>query len=101
MFPEGTRSRGKGILAFKTGAFRLALDNKLKVVPVCASDNHHSIKFNRWNNGKVIIEIMDPVELAQDTPPKQLAKEFEEKIKAKFVQLTEEASADAAAQERK
>jgi 1-acyl-sn-glycerol-3-phosphate acyltransferase len=92
MFPEGTRSRGKGILPFKTGAFRLALDTQLDVVPVCCSDNHHSIKFNRWNNGTVIIEVMDPVHISAEDHPKQLANQVEEMIKAKFDELNEEAA---------
>ncbi|MFC4702047.1 1-acylglycerol-3-phosphate O-acyltransferase [Glaciecola siphonariae] len=92
MFPEGTRSRGKGILPFKTGAFRLALDTKLKVVPVCCSDNHHSIRFNRWNNGTVVIEVMDPMEIDRELPAKQTALRFENIIKQKFEQLNEEAA---------
>jgi len=91
MFPEGTRSRGKGILPFKTGAFRLALDTDCKIVPVCCSDNHHSIKFNRWNNGKVIVDIMDPIAFPKDANPKAVAKQCEELIKQRFVELNEEA----------
>lgn len=92
MFPEGTRSRGKGILPFKTGAFRLALDAKLNIVPVVCSDNHHSIRFNRWNNGTVIIEVMDPFDTAEDKSPKQLSQYFEGVVKAKFEALTQEAA---------
>ncbi|WP_395340576.1 1-acylglycerol-3-phosphate O-acyltransferase [Ningiella sp. W23] len=93
MFPEGTRSRGKGILPFKTGAFRLALDNQLTIVPVCASDNHHSIKFNRWKNGKVIVEIMDPVAISPDSHPRELANTFEAIIRDKYNTLNDEISA--------
>jgi 1-acyl-sn-glycerol-3-phosphate acyltransferase len=92
MFPEGTRSRGKGVLPFKTGAFRLALDTQLKIVPVVCSDNHHSIRFNRWNNGTVIIEVMDPVDISGDQNAKQLSQYFESVIKSKYEALTEEAA---------
>jgi 1-acyl-sn-glycerol-3-phosphate acyltransferase len=92
MFPEGTRSRGKGILPFKTGAFRLAIDAGLKVIPVCASDNHNTIKFNRWNNGTVIIEIMDPVDINKDENAKQVAQRFEAIIKDRYLALTAEAA---------
>lgn len=92
MFPEGTRSRGKGILPFKTGAFRLALDNKLDIVPVCCSDNHHSINFNRWNNGTVIVEVMDPVKISAEQGAKQLSKQFETLIRDKYEALTAEAA---------
>lgn len=92
MFPEGTRSRGKGILPFKTGAFRLAIDTGLDIIPVCCSDNHHSIKFNRWNNGTVIIEVMDPIAIDTEAHPKQLAKQLEDMIRIKFDELNEEAA---------
>lgn len=60
MFPEGTRSYGKGLLPFKTGAFRTAEQANVDIVPVCMTSTNH-IKLNRWNNGKVIIELMAPV----------------------------------------
>ena len=34
LFPEGTYSEGRGLLPFKRGAFRLALEEKVPVVPV-------------------------------------------------------------------
>jgi 1-acyl-sn-glycerol-3-phosphate acyltransferase len=63
MFPEGTRSRGRGLLPLKTGAFRTAIQAKVPVVPVCASNQHGTIKLNRWDNGKIIIEFLDPINL--------------------------------------
>jgi 1-acyl-sn-glycerol-3-phosphate acyltransferase len=92
MFPEGTRSRGQGILPFKTGAFRLAVDTGLNIVPVCCSDNHNTIRFNRWNNGTVIIEVMDPVEINKENSPKQLSQYCESLIKTKFDALNKEAA---------
>jgi 1-acyl-sn-glycerol-3-phosphate acyltransferase len=63
MFPEGTRSRGRGLLPLKTGAFRTAIQAKVPLVPVCASNQHNTIKLNRWNNGKIIIEFLEPINL--------------------------------------
>ncbi len=63
MFPEGTRSRGRGLLPLKTGAFRTAIQANVPVVPVCASNQHGTIKLNRWDNGKIIIEFLDPIHL--------------------------------------
>lgn len=34
IFPEGTRSEDGGLLPFKKGAFRIAVDNEMSVVPV-------------------------------------------------------------------
>ena len=61
LFPEGTRSYGRGLLPFKTGAFRTALQADAPIVPVCASNTHGVVNLNRWNNGKMIIEFMPPV----------------------------------------
>ncbi|WP_194757230.1 1-acylglycerol-3-phosphate O-acyltransferase [Aliidiomarina indica] len=61
MFPEGTRSYGKGLLPFKTGAFHTAVQAKVPMVPVCMSTTTKKVKLNRWNNGKVIIEMLPPV----------------------------------------
>lgn len=90
-FPEGTRSYGRGLLTFKTGAFRLALAAKKAVVPVCASEMHNKVKFNRWNNGTVIIEIMDPVDLPEEMNAKQLAQHVHSIMSAKIAQLNVEA----------
>ncbi|MBV7388565.1 1-acylglycerol-3-phosphate O-acyltransferase [Pasteurellaceae bacterium TAE3-ERU1] len=61
MFPEGTRSRGRGLLPFKTGAFHAALAAQVPIVPVCCSSLHNKIKLNRWDNGKVICEMLPPI----------------------------------------
>ncbi len=60
IFPEGTRSRGRGLLPFKAGAFHTAIAAGVPVVPVLASCQSH-INLNRWDNGVVIIEMMAPI----------------------------------------
>jgi 1-acyl-sn-glycerol-3-phosphate acyltransferase len=63
MFPEGTRSRGRGLLPLKTGAFRTAIQAGVPIVPICASNQVGTINLNRWDNGKIIIEFLEPIEL--------------------------------------
>ncbi|EJN6960788.1 1-acylglycerol-3-phosphate O-acyltransferase [Photobacterium damselae] len=60
MFPEGTRSRGRGLLPFKTGAFHAAIGANVPVVPIVCSSTEH-VKLNRWDNGVVIVEVMPAV----------------------------------------
>ena len=94
IFPEGTRSRGRGLLPFKAGAFHTAIAAGVPVVPVLAS-NQSDIRLNRWNNGVVIIEVMDPVEtkgLGKDSV-KALAGRVHKIMEDKLVQLNAEASA--------
>jgi 1-acyl-sn-glycerol-3-phosphate acyltransferase len=66
LFPEGTRSNGRGLLPFKTGAFRTAAQADVPIVPVCASNMHGLVKLNRWDNGKMIIEFLDPIYLSNE-----------------------------------
>ena len=61
MFPEGTRSKGRGLLPFKTGAFHTAMAAGVPIVPICVSTTDHQLKLNRWDNGTVIIETLAPV----------------------------------------
>ncbi|HBO23218.1 MULTISPECIES: 1-acylglycerol-3-phosphate O-acyltransferase [unclassified Providencia] len=67
MFPEGTRSRGRGLLPFKTGAFHAAIAAGVPIVPVCVSSTEGKIKLNRWNNGYVIVEMLDPIDTSKYT----------------------------------
>lgn len=62
MFPEGTRSRGRGLLPFKTGAFHTAIAAGVPIVPVVCSSLHNKVDLNRWDNGTVICEQLDPID---------------------------------------
>lgn len=64
MFPEGTRSRGRGLLPFKTGAFHAAIAAGVPIVPVVCSTTHNKIDLNRWDNGKVICEMLAPIDIS-------------------------------------
>lgn len=66
LFAEGTRSRGRGLLKFKTGAFHTAHMAGVPVVPVAISNTHNLIDLNRWDNGKIVIEYLPPVQIEQE-----------------------------------
>ncbi|ARC54296.1 1-acylglycerol-3-phosphate O-acyltransferase [Candidatus Riesia pediculicola] len=61
IFPEGTRNKGKNLLPFKNGAFRIAKISRVPIIPICSSEISRKIRLNRWRNGTVIIEILDPI----------------------------------------
>ncbi|ENC6708327.1 1-acylglycerol-3-phosphate O-acyltransferase [Vibrio harveyi] len=91
MFPEGTRSRGRGLLPFKTGAFHAAIGAEVPIIPIVCSSTGH-IKLNRWNNGHVIIEMLPPVstEGYGKECVRELANVCREEMKAKLEALDEE-----------
>ncbi len=94
IFPEGTRSKGKGLLPFKSGAFHTAIEAGVSMVPVLASCQGH-IRLNRWDNGVVIIEMMEPIEtkgLAKNQV-KELSLRIHTLMSARLIQLNREASA--------
>ena len=76
MFPEGTRSRGRGLLPFKTGAFHAALAAGAPIVPVVCSTTEGKIDLNRKDNGKVICEMLQPIDSSQFS--KENVREFAE-----------------------
>ncbi|MFC6441096.1 1-acylglycerol-3-phosphate O-acyltransferase [Bowmanella sp. JS7-9] len=80
IFPEGTRSNGKGLLPFKTGAFRLAKLTNEPVVMICASSLHNKVKWNRWNNGTLIIEMSEPVVMDESLDLKGWTKYFHQQM---------------------
>ncbi|MCG6202133.1 1-acylglycerol-3-phosphate O-acyltransferase [Psychromonas antarctica] len=65
IFPEGTRSRGRGLMPFKMGAFHTALQAGVNVVPTVVSNTHKQVKLNRWDNGEVIVEMLEPIDISQ------------------------------------
>ena len=92
MFPEGTRSRGRGLLPFKTGAFHAAIASGVPIIPVCVSNTSNKIKLNRWNNCQVIVEMLDPIDTSAwgKDQVRDLAKHCREVMKAKIDELDQE-----------
>jgi len=64
VYPEGTRSKGRGLLPFKTGAFRMAIAAGVPITPMCTSTTHNKIDLNRANNGIVITEMLEPIDVS-------------------------------------
>lgn len=92
IFPEGTRSYGRGLLPFKTGAFHTAMQAEVPLVPLCMSSTKDQVKLNRWDNGKVIIELMEPWQVAQSDRPavRDLADKIHDVMEEKINQLDKE-----------
>lgn len=92
MFPEGTRSRGRGWLPFKRGAFHAAIKADVPIVPIVCSSTHQQVNLNRWNNGKVIVEMLEPIDSSSFNEHKvsELLAHCEEKMRATQARLDQE-----------
>lgn len=92
MFPEGTRSRGRGLLPFKTGAFHTAIAAGVPIVPVVCSSLHNKVDLNRKDNGIVICEQLDPIstEGYNRENLKELIERCHSVMAAKIAQLDQE-----------
>ncbi|XKM13809.1 1-acylglycerol-3-phosphate O-acyltransferase [Orbaceae bacterium ac157xtp] len=93
MFPEGTRSKGRGLLPFKSGAFRTAIAAGVPIVPICVS-NTSKISLNRFKNGHIIVEMLDPIDTSSmnKTDAKELMIHCHNLMLDKINQLNSEVS---------
>ncbi len=89
-FPEGTRSRGRGLLPFKTGAFRIAKAVNEPIVMVSTSNLHNKVNLNRWDNGTLLVELSEPIEPVDGQDAKQWADEVRTKMMDNIKQLDNE-----------
>ncbi|KTD89444.1 1-acylglycerol-3-phosphate O-acyltransferase [Pseudoalteromonas sp. H71] len=87
VFAEGTRSYGRGLLPFKTGAFHTAMSADVPVVPVCMNTTHKSIKLNRWDNGTIYIEMLAPISLDKSISAREHAQNVHTVMAAKINEL--------------
>ncbi|MBS6739500.1 MAG: 1-acylglycerol-3-phosphate O-acyltransferase [Enterobacteriaceae bacterium] len=92
MFPEGTRSRGRGLLPFKTGAFHAAIAAGVPIIPVCVSGTSNKINLNRLKNGLVIVEMLPPIDTTGygKDQIRELAAHCHELMKTKIDELDKE-----------
>lgn len=63
IFPEGTRSRTGELQPFKKGAFVLALENRIDIVPTGVQGTRHIMSRDSWRvrSGRIIVRFGPPV----------------------------------------
>ncbi|RLA62551.1 MAG: 1-acyl-sn-glycerol-3-phosphate acyltransferase [Epsilonproteobacteria bacterium] len=62
IFPEGTRSKGQGLLKFKKGAFYTAINAQVQIVPIVISSYDKFLDLRKLNAGNIVAEVLDPIE---------------------------------------
>jgi 1-acyl-sn-glycerol-3-phosphate acyltransferase len=70
IFPEGTRSPTTELLPFKDGAFRLAIDTGVPILPLALHGTGGALPKHDWRFGRAtaVVEVLQPVETAGLTP---------------------------------
>lgn len=84
IFPEGTRSRTGEINRFKAGAFILAREAGVEILPVVMNGTTTLVKKNRlfnWRN-KIAIKVLPPVSADEvaATEPKEMMEQVRERM---------------------
>ncbi len=66
IFPEGTRSATAELLPFKDGAFRLAIDAGVPILPLALSGTATALRKHDWRIGRstAVVEVLQPVATA-------------------------------------
>ena len=62
IMPEGTRSRGRGILPFKKGPFITAIKAQVPIVPVAISSYTSHVHLSNWTTGSIFMEALPAIE---------------------------------------
>ncbi|CAF0880069.1 unnamed protein product [Didymodactylos carnosus] len=93
IFPEGTRNMDDEFRPFKSGAFRLAIQGQIPIIPVVFSSYKEIYSPNKsnlfWKNGVVTIRCLEPIEtkhMTMDDFP-QLTTTVREKMMKEFNML--------------
>lgn len=88
IMPEGTRSKGRGLLPFKKGAFLTAIKAGVPIVPLCVSSTKN-ITLSDWSPKPALVEFLPPIPTGGLTvdDADELALKCHELMKAKILEL--------------
>src|ERR687897_638427 len=94
IFPEGTRSRTAELLPFKDGAFRLAVEAGVPILPLAVSGARAALPKHGWRFGRsaATVRVLEPIETAGLTV--EQVPELRERIRGMIVAARDELYAE-------
>lgn len=98
VFAEGTRGHGKGLAPLKKGAFQMAINAGVPIIPLCANNYVRGMNLNRLRGGTVVMRALEPIPtagLTLDDLPELMAK-CHARMKACIDELDQQAGTNAA-----
>ena len=78
IFPEGTRSRGKGMGEFKTGSLKLIFHNRLEIMPVSIYGTNKAFEERNNIQPAEVLICFHPIIYTSDYQPKDFQKFFDD-----------------------
>ncbi len=64
MFAEGTRGHGKGLAPLKKGAFQMAINAGVPIIPLCGNNYVRGMNLKRLRGGTVVMRALEPIPTA-------------------------------------
>ena len=97
IFPEGTRNATGTLLPFKRGAFRIAIQSQVPIVPVCISSYAGTINFNRLRSGEINVQVLEPISTVglKTTDAADLTEQCQTMLQETLTSLNAETRSDA------
>ena len=92
VYPQGTRAKADNFLPFKSGAFHIALDNNIPILPVVIAGTGdiwpRGSKFMK--SGKAIINTLEPIDVSKYSKEsnEQLVQDTQERMSKVYKELS-------------
>jgi 1-acyl-sn-glycerol-3-phosphate acyltransferase len=93
VYPQGTRAKKDSFLPFKSGAFHIAMDNNIPILPVVIAGTGdiwpRGAKYLK--SGKAFIKTLEPIDISKYNKEniEELVYETQEKMKKVYLELVE------------
>ncbi len=89
IMPEGTRSKGRGLLNFKKGAFVCAKNTGKSLLPVCIENYIEKLDLNSFKKTKIRIRVLPPINPSVKQTPAELSQYAYDVMRAELSKMNE------------